>query len=64
MIDFLVRECRAVVDGTMCIIRYPYYHFFQYYCYYLQGYILTTTYIRNMWNTTANHSNWIRGYLQ
>jgi uridine phosphorylase len=22
MVDFLVRECRAVVDGTMCIIRY------------------------------------------
>lgn len=22
MIDFLVRECRAVIDGTMCIIRY------------------------------------------
>jgi len=22
MIDFLVRECRAVVDGTMCVIRY------------------------------------------
>lgn len=22
MIDFLIRECRAVVDGTMCVIRY------------------------------------------